>query len=243
MEIITSLDNNRVKNWCKLKNKKYRDQNNMFLVEGEHLVLEAIKKGNVVEVIIDSEMVFPIDVLKYYVTKEVLKKITNLETPPTMIAVVKKIEEKEIGNKLLLIDSLQDPGNLGTIIRSAVAFNIDTIVLGANTVDLYNEKVIRATQGLLFHINIVKRDLEIYIKDLKATDYQIIGTRVTHGKPIEQLKIKEKYAFIMGNEGSGVNEELLKLCDDYVYIEMNDSCESLNVGVAAGIIMYELNKK
>lgn len=243
MEIITSLDNKKVKEWSKLKNKKYRDQEGKFLVEGEHLVLEAIKSKNALELILDSEAIFPVDILKYYVNKEVLKKISSLETPPEMIAVVKKIEEKEYGDKLLLIDSIQDPGNLGTIIRSAVAFNIDTIVLGDNTVDLYNEKVIRSTQGLLFHTNIIKRNLKEFILELKAKKYQILGTKVTHGTSLDKIHLKGQYAFIMGNEGAGVSEELLDLCDDYIYIKMNDVCESLNVGCSCSIILYELNKK
>ena len=160
-----------------------------------------------------------------------------------MIAIVKKKKEEDYKNKLILIDSIQDPGNLGTIIRSAVAFNIDTVVLGNNTVDLYNEKVIRATQGLLFHINIIKRDLKEFVKKLKNDNYQILGTKVTHGTLVENISLKNKYAFIMGNEGNGVDEELLDLCDDYLYIGMNDLCESLNVGVASSIILYELDKK
>lgn len=140
MEVITSLSNKKVKDWCKLKNKKYRDEEELFLVEGEHLVLEAIKSNLAVELMLEENTVFPIDILKCYATKEVLKKISSLDTPPNMIAIVKKKKEEDYKNKLILIDSIQDPGNLGTIIRSAVAFNIDTVVLGNNTVDLYNEK-------------------------------------------------------------------------------------------------------
>lgn len=243
MEVITSLSNKKVKDWCKLKNKKYRDEEGLFLVEGEHLVLEAIKSNLAVELMLEENTVFPIDILKCYATKEVLKKISSLDTPPNMIAIVKKKKEEDYKNKLILIDSIQDPGNLGTIIRSAVAFNIDTVVLGNNTVDLYNEKVIRATQGLLFHINIIKRDLKEFVKKLKNDNYQILGTKVTHGTLVENISLKNKYAFIMGNEGNGVDEELLDLCDDYLYIGMNDLCESLNVGVASSIILYELDKK
>ena len=166
MEVITSLSNKKVKDWCKLKNKKYRDEEGLFLVEGEHLVLEAVKSNLAVELMLEENTVFPIDILKCYATKEVLKKISSLDTPPNMIAIVKKKKEEDYKNKLILIDSIQDPGNLGTIIRSAVAFNIDTVVLGNNTVDLYNEKVIRATQGLLFHMNIIKRDLKEFVKEL-----------------------------------------------------------------------------
>ena len=243
MNIITSLDNNKVKSWSKLKSKKYRDQTGLFLVEGKHLVLEAIKTAQVEEIILNEDTVFPIDIKKYYVTNEILKKLSSMVSPPDMIAVVQKLNEKPIGNRLLLIDDLQDPGNLGTIIRSAVAFNIDTIVLGKGTVDLYNEKVIRATQGLLFHQNIIKRDLKEFIKKIKKENYQIIGTNVKYGEDITKINLSSKYAFIMGNEGNGVKEEILSLCDKYLYIKMNDACESLNVAVATGIILYELDKK
>lgn len=243
MNLITSIDNPNVKKWSKLKSKKYRDKENLFIVEGEHLVLEALKKAQVEEVILDEEKIFPIDVKKTYVTKEILKKLTFLETPPDILAIVKKLPEKPYGHKLLLIDSLQDPGNLGTIIRTSVAFDSDTIVLGENSVDLYNEKTIRATQGLLFSTNIIKRNLKDFVKELKKQNFQILGTSVTHGVSLYDLEIKDKYAFIMGNEGSGVSEELLNLCDNNLYIPMKNDCESLNVAVACGIILYELDKK
>ena len=241
--LITSLENNKIKEIRKLTSKKYRDRQNLFLIEGEHLVLEAIKRGYIKERLIEQNVDFPMDVYKTYVTYEILQKITNMNSAPKMIGICQKIEEKPIGNRLLLIDSLQDPGNLGTIIRSAVAFNVDTIVLGNNTVDLYNEKVLRATQGLIFHINIIKRDLKEFIEDIQKKGYLVYGTKVTHGLPVEQMDVNNKYALIVGNEGVGVSKELLDMCDDYIYIPMNVNCESLNVGVASSIILYELNKK
>ncbi len=241
--LITSLENNKIKEIRKLTSKKYRDRQNLFLIEGEHLVLEAIKRGYIKEILIEQNVDFPMDVYKTYVTYEILQKITNMNSAPKMIGICQKIEEKPIGNRLLLIDSLQDPGNLGTIIRSAVAFNVDTIVLGNNTVDLYNEKVLRATQGLIFHINIIKRDLKEFIEDIQKKGYLVYGTKVTHGLPVEQMDVNNKYALIVGNEGVGVSKELLDMCDDYIYIPMNVNCESLNVGVASSIILYELNKK
>lgn len=241
--LITSLENNKIKEIRKLTSKKYRDRQNLFLIEGEHLVLEAIKRGYIKEILIEQNVDFPMDVYKTYVTYEILQKITNMNSAPKMIGICQKIEEKPIGNRLLLIDSLQDPGNLGTIIRSAVAFNVDTIVLGNNTVDLYNEKVLRATQGLIFHINIIKRDLKEFIEDIQKKGYLVYGTKVTHGMPVEQMDVNNKYALIVGNEGVGVSKELLDMCDDYIYIPMNGNCESLNVGVASSIILYELNKK
>lgn len=241
--LITSLDNDNVKRWCKLKEKKYRDKSNSFIIEGEHLVLEALKKGYVQEVILEKDVLFPVEIPRFFVTKEILKKITSLDNPPSMIAICQKLHDTTYGNHLLLIDSIQNPGNLGTIIRTAVAFAIDTIVLGDDTVDIYNEKVLRATQGLIFHTNILKRNLPSFIKELKSKDYQILGTNVTHGKPVENLNLQNKYAYILGNEGRGVDPAILKLCDEYIYIPMSDECESLNVAVASGIILYELNKK
>lgn len=243
MEIITSIKNEKVIEWTKLKQKKYRDLTNTFLVEGDHLVMEALKTNMVKEVIVDENKLFPVSVPTHYVTSEVLKKISDQPSTPDVIAVVNKIPELDLNNRILLVDSLQDPGNLGTIIRSAVAFNIDTIVLGDNTVDQYNEKVIRASEGMLFHINIIHKDLNEFIPLLKTNGYQVLGTNVTHGTRLSEVRLHTKFAFIIGNEGNGVSEELLNLCDDYIYIPMNEACESLNAGVAAGIILYEINNR
>ena len=154
---------------------------------------------------------------------------------------IKKNTEK-LGDRLLVLDDIQDPGNLGTIIRSAVAFNIDTILLSNNSVDLYNSKVIRASQGLIFHINIVRKDILLELPKLKDNGYYIYGTKVTHGKSLKSLEKKEKFVIIMGNEGNGMHDEVSELCDEFIYIEMNDMCESLNVGVATSIILYEFSK-
>lgn len=243
MEVISSLENENVKFWNKLNEKKYRDECGLFKVEGLHLVEEAIKSNLVKEIIMleDSDLSFD-NIQVNYVTKKILDKISSLTTSPDIMAVCYKLKEKYYGNKILLIDSLQDPGNLGTIIRTAVAFNIDTIVLGSNTVDLYNDKTIRATEGMLFHINIIKRDLISFIKELKSNSYSILGTKVDGGNKLNSIKFNEKTAIIIGNEGSGVKEELLDLCDEYLYIPMNNKCESLNVSVATAIILYELGR-
>lgn len=243
MEVISSLENENVKFWNKLNEKKYRDECDLFKVEGLHLVEEAIKSNLVKEIIMleDSDLSFD-NIQVNYVTKKILDKISSLTTSPDIMAVCYKLKEKYYGNKILLIDSLQDPGNLGTIIRTAVAFNIDTIVLGSDTVDLYNDKTIRATEGMLFHINIIKRDLTNFIKELKSNSYSILGTKVDGGNKLNSIKFNEKTAIIIGNEGSGVKEELLDLCDEYLYIPMNNKCESLNVSVATAIILYELGR-
>ncbi len=242
-EIYTSTENKKIKNIKKLYTKKYRDELDEFIIEGEHLVLEANKNGYLKYVIIDKNTTIDIDVDKIYVTANVLKYISELDTPPKIIGVCSKLKEKEIGSKILLLDGIQDPGNLGTIIRSCVAFNIDTIVLSEDTVDLYNPKVLRATQGMIFNINITKRNLTTLISDLKSNNYKIFGTKVNGGKNIKTIEKCQKFAIIMGNEGNGVKDILLDMCSDYIYINMNKKCESLNVAIATSIILYELDSR
>lgn len=243
MEVITSLENSKVKYWNKLHNKKNRDEEGLFLIEGDHLINEAIKKNIIKELIVlennPCNLEYPIN----YVTKDILNKISSMESSPNIMAICHKLEEQELGNKILLLDDIQDPGNLGTIIRSAVAFNYDTVVLSTESVDLYNDKVIRSTEGMLFHLNVIRKDLNNLIPELKKNSYKIYGTKVDGGKLLKEVKISTKFAILIGNEGRGVSNELLKLCDEYTYIPISDICESLNVGVATGIIMYELGGK
>ncbi len=243
MEIISSLQNERIKNLSKLLDKKYRDLEGKFLVEGEHLVEEAFKSGLLLEVIKCEDVLGDYDVPTTLVTYEVIKKLSNTVNPQRIIGVVKKIEEKELGKKVLILDDIQDPGNLGTIIRSSLAFNVDSIVLSNNSVDKYNDKVIRSSEGMIFHINIVRKDIESLISELHDTGYKVYGTKVDGGTSVDKIDISNKYALVVGNEGNGVKESVLNLCDDYVYIKMNSSVESLNVGVATSIILYELNKR
>lgn len=241
--LYSNIKNEKIKNIKKLNQKKYRDKENLFIVEGEHLVLEAYKKGMIKELILEQNEIFPLDVPTIYVTNDVINYISELESPQPVLAVCNKLLEQEnYGNRILVLDEIQDPGNLGTIIRSAVAFNIDTIILSDDTVDLYNSKVIRASQGLLFHINIIRKNLLETIPKLKENNYQIIGTKVTHGNSLKSIAKFEKFVIIMGNEGNGISEDVQNLCDQFIYIDMNEACESLNVGVATSIILYELDK-
>ncbi|MBO5138957.1 MAG: RNA methyltransferase [Bacilli bacterium] len=244
--LITSIDNERIKKYIKLKEKKYRDQTGEFIVEGSHLVLEAYKKGLIEELILETEEVFPIPVNNIvYIPKELISKISSVETPQMVMALCKKQKEQDdLGKKILLVDDVQDPGNLGTIIRSAVAFNIDTVVLSQNTVDLYNPKTIRSTQGMFFHINILKRDLMEIIPELKKQNIPLYGTLVEHGSDVRTLTKDDKksFALVVGNEGNGVKREISEICDKNLYIEMTGSVESLNVGVATSILLYELGR-
>ena len=240
---IESLDNKKVKNWTKLKEKKYRDQNGLFLIEGNHLIEEASKYNVIVEIITTDESlsseIYPI----YYVSEAVMKKLSFQVTSSNICAVCKKLEENEINSSCLILDGIQDPGNLGTMIRSAVAFNVNHLVLGFDCVDLYNEKVIRASEGMLFHLNIIRTDLTAFINEIKQKDYHVYKTDVENGKHVNQTKFSKKSAVIIGNEGNGVSEAIKKLVPDSIYIPMNDNCESLNAGVSASIIMYEMGNQ
>ncbi len=240
--LYTSTSNPKIKNIKKLNTKKYRDQNKEFLIEGEHLVLEAYKNNVLKELILEENVNFSLDVDTIRVSNNVLKYLSELDNPPKILGICSKLDEKKYGNKIVILDDIQDPGNLGTIIRSCVAFNIDTLVLSKNTVDLYNPKVLRSTQGMIFNINIIQDDVVSFVKNLINDNYVIFGTKVNGGKSLKNVEKCEKFAIIMGNEGSGVKTELLNLCSDFLYIDINNKCESLNVAVATSIILYELDK-
>ncbi len=244
--VITSLNNRRIKEILKLKEKKYRDLKGLFIVETLHLVEEAMKTNNILEIIVCEGFEYNIinEVNTIVVTKEIMMKLSSTESNPRIIGIVKKnVDNNCYGNKLLILDNIQDPGNLGAIVRSAVAFNFDTIILSNDCVDLYNSKVIRASQGMMFHINIIRRDIIEFISDIRKDNYVIYSTNVNGGINVRDISISSKFAFIIGNEGNGVRDEVNKMCDKFLYIDINKDCESLNASVAASIIMYELNNK
>ncbi len=238
---IESTSNQRIKETNKLKQKKYRDESGLFLIEGYHLVEEAYKAGILKEVFTTSNI--NLDVPITYVTEEIIKYLSDVETPQNIIGVCRKLDNNTIGDKVVVLDDIQDPGNLGTIIRSAVAFNFDTIILSENSVDVYNPKVVRASQGMLFKLNIIRKNIKEIINDLKENNYQILATKVTDGKDVKSLEKNKKICIIMGNEGKGVSEDVLNLADDFIYIKMNDECESLNVAIATSILLYELGSE
>lgn len=240
--MIESVDNSKIKELRKLRDKKYRDSEKLFLVEGEHLVLEAYK-SNVLKKIVLCDYDMDLDVEKIEVSSKVMNSLSELPSKVSVIGVCEiKSNELDLDSNILILDGVQDPGNLGTIIRSCVAFDFKNIILSNNSVDLYNTKVLRGSQGMNFHLNIVRCELSNKIKELKANGYTIYGTDVVNGIDVKSVKNDKKYAIIMGNEGNGVSKEVKELVDKNVYIKMNDKCESLNVGVSASIILYELNK-
>ena len=234
---ITSLNNPKVIFWAKLKMKKYRDIEHLFIVESEHLVSEALKKGIVKEIITTEEKEY--EVPTYNVSAEIMKRISTLITPSKVMAVCEYLMPDDIKGNILLLDHIQDPGNLGTVIRSAVAFNFSTIIVSEDTVDFYNDKVIRSSRGRIFNINLVKDDMLSIIPVLKEKGYKIYSTDVKKGKNIKTIDNKE-CAIIIGSEGKGMSIEVKELCDDFIYINMSKTCESLNAAVASSIIMYEV---
>lgn len=239
MEEIVSLDNQKVVFWSKLNNKKYRNDNQMFIIEGEHLILEALKTQNLKEIITTNDKIYDDNIPHYKVSDKIMKKISSLTTPSAVIGICSFLKELDLTDKVLVLDGIQDPGNLGTMIRSALAFGFNSIVLGSNTVDIYNEKVLRATEGMLFHLNIIKRNLISFIPKIQSNGYVVIGTDVNAG--ISPKKINcTKLALIIGNEGAGMQKDIASLCDKLVNINISDKCESLNASVAASILMYEL---
>ena len=247
MEIITSLENKKIKYINKLKNKKFRDEESVFVIETKHLVQEAYKSGFLTELYlvdtnIESNILEDDKINKYQITKEIMNKISSLESPSNFLGLVKKLPTLNYGNRLLILDNIQDPGNLGTIIRSAVAFNLDTLILSNDCVDLYNDKTIRSSEGMLFKLNILRKDLNTFLTELKNNNYTIYGTDVINGSIVGEIKFPKKYAIIIGNEGKGLKSTLKNLVDQTIYIPMSPNAESLNAGIAASIIMYEMSK-
>ena len=241
--MITSKENPKYKKWLKLSQKKYRQKDQLFLIEGEHLVTEAKKAGMLVEVLICEGVVFDIDATKTYLTKPLFEKLTQTITSSGIMAVC-AIREKEIAknNRLLLIDGVRDPGNLGTLIRSALAFGFDGIILSEDTVDIYNEKVIRATQGALFNLPIKRSNLTDDVIELQKSGTMVYATSLNQAsKEMTEILPADRMAFIVGNEGAGVCAALVEACCGSIIIKMASVVESLNVGVAGSILMQHFN--
>ena len=240
--LITSKENNRIKELRKLQTRKHSLAKELFLIEGENLIEEAIKNNLLKELYVleghNCKYDFPYD----YVTLDVMKSISDLKSTPRLLGVSSYIKKNNLGNKIAILDGVQDPGNAGTIIRSAVAFDIDTIIFSKDSVNPYNEKVLRSTGGMIYNINIIIDDIEKQIEKLKQNNIKIIGTSLQKSVSLNDVEKIKNYAIIFGNEGNGVRKEILNLCDEITRIDMNSKCESLNVGVGAGIILYHMYK-
>ncbi len=238
--VIESVQNEKIKYFRKLREIKYIKEYKEFIVEGEHLVEESIKNGYAKEIIILSGKDYNTDLPKIVVSDNVLKSISLLKNPQYVMALCKVPNNKEIkGSRLLLLDNVSDPGNLGTIIRTSVAFNIDTIILSEDSVNLYNDKVVRSSEGMIFNTNIITMNLIDAINEIKNKGIKVYGTDLKGSKYLHEFSKPSSFALIVGNEGQGMKKEILDLCDEKIKIEMENNCESLNVGVATSIILYE----
>lgn len=248
---ITSTSNETIKYFISLNDKKTRMNAKRFIVEGYHLVNEA-SKTNLLEAIIstdEKELKKINNVKRYLVNDAIINKIATTKNPQNILGIVKMLDHnitnlvpiiKENKTKLIMLDDVNDPGNLGTIIRTAAGLGYDGIIMSPNTVDLYNEKVIRSTQGVMFKIPIIKANLQEVIKMLKKEKVFCIGTALTNAKDVKHITKKDKFAICLGNEAKGISKEVLDNMDENVRIAMKNDVESLNVSIAAGIIMYEM---
>lgn len=229
---INSPDNPKIKLLLKLNMAKYRKKEGLFIVEGPHLVEEARKANLLVEA-------FSIEEKPEYtcIDESLMRKICHTDTVVLEIGLCKMFSKREIKDKILILDGIQDPGNLGTLMRSACAFGFETLFLGIGSVDMYNDKVIRSSQGAIFKLNILSGDIRNFILGLE--NYTVYGTNVIQGISLNEVKKEKKIAVVLGNEGNGISEEVNSLGLKNIYIPM-EQMESLNVAIAGSIIMYEL---
>lgn len=255
MQLISSKDNETIKQIRKLKDKKYRDQNNEFIIEGIKLLKEAIQEKAKIKIIVvcddcekngtlDKKLLY--EIAKYnciYVTEKVFNLITDVSNPQGVLAVVEKnnnIKDINFDDDLILIlDNLQDPGNLGTIIRTLDSINLKQIIISKGSGDVYNPKVVRSSMGAIFRVKVLESDdLEKTIKEIKKHKFTVMATDLNTNSSIYDEKYS-KCAIIIGNEANGVSEEILNLADKKIKIPMLGKTESLNASVATGIILYE----
>jgi len=236
--MIESASNAKIKYAMKLKQKKYRSQFNQFLVEGKHLVEEAIKSNMVSVIFSTEEPNFP-NIEAYQINASLMAKLSELNNDYGVVAICNRPKSSKLSNKILILDGIQDPGNMGTLIRTAVAFGFETII-SESSVDYFNEKVIRSSQGAVFYVNLLEMNIFDFIRSHQ--EYHYYGTDIVNGTPIHNVTFNtSNIAIVLGNEGSGVRSEIQKLVQINIYIPMQ-STESLNVGIAGGIIMYETTK-
>lgn len=246
VKYIHSSQNQKVKQWKKLLTKKERDKTQTFLVEGYHLVEEALKSDSIAEMIIGEQVEIPWDygdVPVNVVSNEIIELLTDTENSQGIFAVCEQKTFEQVlheGKKFLLLDAIQDPGNLGTMIRTADAAGMDAVFVGKGSVDTYNPKVLRSAQGSHFHLPVISEEFGQLIRNLKEQGVPVYGTALENGRPYTEVSKQDSYALLVGNEGNGVNPELLAVTDENLYIPIFGQSESLNVSIAAGILMYHL---
>ncbi len=259
MNVISSKDNEIVKSVKKLKEKKYRDLENAYIVEGIKMVKEAImEKASIRQIIIcddceksDSipkELMY--EIAKYectYVTSKIFKYISEVQTPQGVLAVVEKnndvnnIESAINYNEdiIVALDDIQDPGNLGTILRTVDSVGLTQILVSKGTADCYNPKVVRSSMGAIYRVKVIEcEDLLEMLKEVKKNKFKVLVTSLGESKNIYEMKYNKK-VLVIGNEANGVEERIMKIADEKIKIPMLGRTESLNAAVATGIVLYE----
>ena len=255
MQIITSKDNELIKHIRKLKDKKYRDEYNEYVVEGIKIVEEAVKENVKIKQIIicnDTTKTYEIpthimlEIAKYeciYVTDKIFNLITQVTNPQGIMSIIEKNSEKNqidyTQDIILALDDVQDPGNLGTILRTADSIGLNQIVVSKGTADAFNSKVVRSTMGAIFRIKIIEtQDLIRTIKEMKKHHFKLMVTSLQTENSIYDINFNKKI-IVIGNEANGVSKEIQDMADEKAKIPMLGRTESLNASVAAGIVMYE----
>ena len=255
MQIITSKDNEIIKNIRKLKEKKYRDTNNEYIVEGLKLIEEAIEENvNIKKIVVceeclkDSEIEqkFLYKIAKYdciYVSDKVFGLLTDVVNPQGMLAVIEKegTEDKinYTENIAVVLDGIQDPGNLGTILRTVDSVGLSQIILSKTSVDAYNPKVVRSTMGAIFRVKIIESEnLVETLKNMKKHKFKVVATSLEGSESIYNMDYNKK-VIVIGNESKGVSKEILEIADARIKIPMLGKTESLNASIATGVILYE----
>ncbi len=247
MEEITSLNNSFVKETVKLQQKKYRNSEDKFLLEGFKPIAEAIEAGIEVEALfVRSDKFEKYSFFKgrlISTTEVVLGKISTTETPPEVVGVAKqkhysKSDLKE-AKKVILLENIKDLGNLGTILRTAVAFGVDGVVLFGDCADLYNPKSVRSSVGNLWKIPVVEISTVKELKEL-FSDFQRVATLPLAKTYLKDFEAKEKFLVMFGSEADGLSEELKNFATTSLKIEMSDKVESLNLSVSCAVVLYKV---
>lgn len=233
---IDSRQNQKIKELVKLSNPKYSKEAKLFKIEGFH-AFEMARNSGVLKAVFATSEIKDLNCPMYVVTSEIMKSISSAKTPQGILCVCEYLKEnKEFGDKILYLDNVSDPGNLGTLLRTALAFGYNDVILSGGC-SQYNEKVLQSTQGAIFNLNIVNN---FDIKKLK--NYEIYATEIKGSVDLSTIIKKTKHILILGNEAHGVSKELLELASKRVRIDIKN-IESLNVAIAGAIAMYELSKK
>ena len=246
MEHLTSLKNPKVQSWRSLKDRKGRKETGCFLVEGRKMVEEALHSRFPVEAVLAdesrlAELSLPANVPVYALPEHVLAAVCDTKTPQGVAAVVRMTGSESLGSRLVALDGVQDPGNVGTIIRTADAAGLDGVLLSAQCADAFSPKVLRATMGSVFRMGIrVTDNLPGELTRLKEAGFSILSSQLDGTPFYEREPVGERFCLVIGSEGNGVTPEVQQVATHRVKLPMRGGAESLNAAVAAGIMMYEL---